>query len=330
MVEWLPRSAWTDTKPGFSKLLSTTRVKGAVLHYPADGSVSRLGATKEYVASLLRGYRRYHVSTRGWADIGYPYAIDQAGRIWECAGDRVAAHSASPSYPTANWDYLAAVLILGNNEQPSPAMVEAIKEFQRVKRAKFPNMLILTGHRFVPGASTACPGNIVAGMIKAGAFKVDGVTTPAPAPTPVPPKPTGKNSYAKRTYLAGAVAEIQSKLANAGYYTGARDDDYGPLTFAAVKDYQASQLFGGLVADGDWGPHTEAHFIWVATLQAILNKWKSSYPDLRTDGDYRDLTKRRVYDWQKRNRGGAYPAGAALDGLAGPLTCRGLNAPTHP
>lgn len=332
MVEWLPRSAWTDTKPGFSKLLTISRVKGEVFHYPGD-SAERLNASKETVAALLRGYRRYHVGTRGWADIGYCHAIDQSGRIWECAGDRVAAHSASAAYPTANWDWLGCLLVIGSNESPSPAMIEAIKEFGRVKRAKFPNMAQISGHRLIPGAQTDCPGNKVIALIKAGAFNPETpvvTPTPTPTPTPVPPKPAGKNSYAKRPYSAGSVSVIQGWLANAGYYTGGIDDDYGPLTYAAVKDYQASQLFGGLVADGDWGPHTEAHFKWVGILQTALNNWKSSYPDLRVDGDYRDLTKRRVYDWQKRNHGGSYPRGAALDGLAGPVTCRGLSVPAHP
>lgn len=73
----------------------------------------------------------------------------------------------------------------------------------------------------------------------------------------------------------------------------------------------------------------DAYKTWVKKLQTELNKWKTDLPKLRVDGDYGSLTVRRVKEWQKRNKGGAYK-GIYIDGKAGPLTCKGLGIPNPP
>ncbi len=52
------------------------------------------------------------------------------------------------------------------------------------------------------------------------------------------------------------VAEVQRKLSVLGYYTGAIDGIFGPLTRQAVVAFQRDQ---GLVADGIVGPRTYVH-----------------------------------------------------------------------
>lgn len=54
---------------------------------------------------------------------------------------------------------------------------------------------------------------------------------------------------------ARATRELQTALADLGYYEGGIDGDAGPLTVAAVKDFQA---VNGLRVDGDPGPRTLA------------------------------------------------------------------------
>ncbi|GAB3191717.1 peptidoglycan DD-metalloendopeptidase family protein [Nesterenkonia suensis] len=97
-----------------------------------------------------------------------------------------------------------------------------------------------------------------------------------------------------------------------------------------VKRFQESQQHptGGaaLVADGHWGPVTEAHFEWVLRLQRALNQWRGA--DIPVDGDCRSVTMRRVREVQRRNHGGAY--NGRVDGVPGPVTCRMLGIPTHP
>jgi len=51
------------------------------------------------------------------------------------------------------------------------------------------------------------------------------------------------------------VISIQTKLSSLGYYKGAIDGKYGPLTYSAVRKFQAAR---GLVVDGIAGPKTLA------------------------------------------------------------------------
>ncbi|MDS2172534.1 M23 family metallopeptidase [Nesterenkonia sp. CL21] len=97
-----------------------------------------------------------------------------------------------------------------------------------------------------------------------------------------------------------------------------------------VKRYQESQLHpsgrAALVADGRWGPVTEAHYQWTLRLQRALNQWRGS--DIPVDGDCRRVTINRVREVQQRNHGGAYTG--RVDGVPGPVTCRMLGIPNHP
>lgn len=177
----LPRSAWTDTAPGFSRALSASQVTGIVIHYPGDAAVTRKGLSQTRNGALLRGYRRYHLTGRGWPDIGYCYAVDQAGTCWTLAGNRVAAHSATEADPTANHTNIGVLFIVGNNEAPTPEAVQAFRELRAHLLKTFPRATRLRGHRQVTGASTSCPGNALINLINSGALTS---SPPAPAPTP--------------------------------------------------------------------------------------------------------------------------------------------------
>jgi hypothetical protein len=175
VTEYLPRSGWTSTSAGGATLTGTELV-GPALHWPGTGQ-SVIGVeTKSQVASRLRGYRNFHVNTRGWADIGYNIAIDQAGRVWMLrsttfAVNRVGAHCASASNPRANHKYVGVLLILGANEAPSVAMIEAFGDwYHRVFLGRWPGRTDARGHGKVPGASTSCQGPIVQARIADGTF----------------------------------------------------------------------------------------------------------------------------------------------------------------
>lgn len=177
VVSILPRSAWTSTNPGFpnwaSRLIKPGEVTHLRLHYPGDGTKSRAGLSQSQVASLLRSYREYHVGTRGWADIGYPYAVDQAGRAWTLAGHtHAAAHSATSSRPNENMRSMAFLLVLGDNEKPSSAMISTVNRLWGfLLNDPFPNMRTVTDHSQVPGATTRCAGPQVRVLLSQKAFK---------------------------------------------------------------------------------------------------------------------------------------------------------------
>ena len=178
-----------------------------------------------------------------------------------------------------------------------------------------------------------CPGDRriaqIPGLL---ARTIDTPKAPAPAPAPTPaPAPAVKNSAAVRDYAPGEVKAIQERLYAAGFYTGRIDDDYGPLTAAAVRAYQTAQVYPRLVQDGDWGTVVEAHYAWTVRLQETLNLWKSTSPKLRTDGSLQSVTIAAVARWQTRNRAIYRKHGGRLaDGIPGPITAAALGIPAHP
>lgn len=331
-----PRSEWTATKEGFSYALRPDTVTGFAIHYPGIGNVTTAGRSDDWAKQQLRNYRAYHVNTRGWADIGYNIAISQNGTAWWAAGKKKAAHCASKSNPTANARHVGILLIIGNSERPTAAMVTTLNRVIAEVQAEFPGARTILGHREVPGASTACPGTVILGMIHDGTIRASSSGGIGGGMSPVVVPPPVKNARAGRTYKPGEVERIQRILADLGYYKGAIDDDYGNWTHDAVEAYQRAQRFGSLVPDGDWGPATEAHYQWTRAIQETMNRWKGG--DIRADGDYGRATDARVWDLMRRNERGAYLtaaralgfSSALVDGVPGRVFCHMLRIPTHP
>lgn len=159
---YMPRSAWTSTARGGAQLTGTKLV-GLACHWPGSTTDAYGVESAATVAGRLRAWRQFHVEDRGWSDIGYNFAIDQAGRVWDLRGSaRVGAHCASPSNPDANHEFVGVLCIVGDREQPTSAMAVALWDFRRdVFLRRWPGRGDIRGHREVPGAQTACPGNPV-------------------------------------------------------------------------------------------------------------------------------------------------------------------------
>lgn len=95
-----------------------------------------------------------------------------------------------------------------------------------------------------------------------------------------------------------------------------------------VRQWQERQLYApGLVADGVWGPASEAHYQWTRALQRAMRGWKGDLT-AAIDGDYYKATRARVRELQQRNAGGAYRG--AIDSIPGPVFCAMLGIPAHP
>lgn len=162
----LSRSKWTSSRNGRAgRPLRASGMLGIALHYPASGNVSFGRLSQAAVAAKLRGWRNYHINGNGWADIGYNFAIDQKGRVWDLTSWNVGAHAGS----VGNTRYVGILLVLGNNEQPSSAMIRAIKGFRtKTVLKRYPRATRIKGHQQVPGNSTACPGRPVMALIRSG------------------------------------------------------------------------------------------------------------------------------------------------------------------
>jgi hypothetical protein len=120
-----PRSAWTTSKAA-GNALTKSKIVGVVVHHPGDGDKTYAKLNDTQVAGRLKAYRNYHVNSRGWAVIGYNFAVDQRGGVWTArGGDRIGAH-ANPY----NTSHLGVLLIIGDKEKASPACVEAFLGFR--------------------------------------------------------------------------------------------------------------------------------------------------------------------------------------------------------
>ena len=128
MVTILPRSAWTKTPNNRPTPLTAASTTSISLHYPAVGKVTLAGESQSKTAQRLEGWRKLHVGpSRGWRDIGYNYAVDQAGRIWFLTGLRQGAHAGTNA---GNQTSVGVLLVLGDNEAPTDAMIAGVRSLR--------------------------------------------------------------------------------------------------------------------------------------------------------------------------------------------------------
>lgn len=186
MAVWLPRSAWAARASRGAVALRGSEIDGYAWHWP--GMAKPINATGDAgmrrVASALRGWQNYHMDGRGWSDIAYQGAVDQAGRKWTLRGVNI--RSGANGDADVNRRYGAFLLILAPGEQPSPAMVKTAVEVGGEFCDRFPSSRKKPyGHRDVRPEGTDCPGPIAYGAITAGIF-TPGVTPPPKPDVPVP------------------------------------------------------------------------------------------------------------------------------------------------
>jgi hypothetical protein len=164
-VSRITRKEWGARKrrhhPG---RLEADEVVGIALHWPAmSGTVHTV---KGAIASL-QAWQNYHMDTHGWSDIAYQEAIDQDGNVYVLRGLR--NRSAANGNTTTNGTHGAILLIVGPGEQPTPALVAAVRRRVARHRELFPNSRRIVGHGDLK--STTCPGPVVMAAIRAGTFE---------------------------------------------------------------------------------------------------------------------------------------------------------------
>lgn len=194
MIKIIPRKEWTTGRTGSNGTYG--KVTAVTCHWPADG-VKTHSSSISHVKKVLQGYRRFHVNSRGWIDIGYNFAIDPAGRVWELRGMRnVGAHAASKANPRANTTRVGVLFIVGSDQQVTDKMWDAFLGLRAAILKVHPSATKIEGHQQVPGAATSCPGPAVMARVRGGA--VSKPTEPTPTPSkPKPSAPAGGKSIAQ-------------------------------------------------------------------------------------------------------------------------------------
>lgn len=284
-----PRSDWTSKATRSHRF--TTRVLGAYLHWPGTPENSLHGETTGQIAARIRGYRDFHVNSRGYKDVAYGAAVDWRGQTWELRG---LDHESGANGGTVSNNHGAAILmLLGDREVPTQAMIDGVLGLLAQLKATYPTASWVRGHQQSPEAGGQCPGPAVMNLLRAGRFHYRGPIAVPGGGTSVPAVPSAegapgfplprrkgamcyygppdgpRNSVSGRglnTLVPGDVQRVGGRWRSHGLarwqrqmqargYTITADGRYGPETERIVRYFQ--QLVG-LPVDGKIGPATWA------------------------------------------------------------------------
>lgn len=154
----------------------TNSVKVAFVHHTASGN----GYSCAQAPSVLRSIYRYHVKSSGWRDIGYNFAVDKCGNIYEGrAGGVTKAVMGAHTLGFNTNSTGIAVLGTYSNTSPSAAALKAVEQLaawklglygvnpagkstlvsgggNRYKKGRSVRFNAIAGHR--DGFATDCPG----------------------------------------------------------------------------------------------------------------------------------------------------------------------------
>ena len=237
MVSINPRSSWGAAPVRSSSTDPATRVSrssrtGFVVHH----SVTGRGDSQADVPGIIRSMQRGHFG-RGYSDIGYNYAIDAWGGIWEGRGiDWRGAHAGGAN--TVN----IGVVFIGNNN-PTPEAMNSFRAMYAWCNSACGKTLRQFGHRDIN--STACPGQILYDWLKAGGL------TSNPGPVMLRKGSMGAAVKAWQIILNRAI-DLQLV---ANFDRLVEDGDFGNnterVTIALQQWGKASEI------DGVVGPETE-------------------------------------------------------------------------
>ncbi|MFC9298635.1 peptidoglycan recognition protein [Streptomyces sp. NPDC057011] len=178
------RKGWgADESLRESGFVYTNTVKAAFVHHSASGNNY---ACKDAPA-VIRSLYRYHVLSSGWRDLGYNFAVDKCGTVYEGRAGGVSKAVLGAHTMGFNTDSMGvAVLGTYTNTAPPTAAVDAVARltawklglFGRDPRSKttlksgggnlYPkgknvSMNVISGHR--DGFATECPGKKLYGKL---------------------------------------------------------------------------------------------------------------------------------------------------------------------
>ncbi|MEU6925333.1 MULTISPECIES: N-acetylmuramoyl-L-alanine amidase [unclassified Streptomyces] len=173
----ITRKGWgADEKLRERKFVYTSTVKAAFIHHSATGN----NYTCSQAASVLRGIYRYHVKSSGWRDIGYNFAVDKCGNIYEGRAGGVTRAVLGAHTLGFNTNSMGiAVLGTFTKSNPPAAAVNAVAKLtawklglfganprgkvtlvsgggNKYKKGRKVSLNVISGHR--DGFATECPG----------------------------------------------------------------------------------------------------------------------------------------------------------------------------
>ncbi len=148
----ISRAAWTRSGLASRSINAMNGVSRITIHHEGWTPVNFTNAADTY--DRIETIRQIHTRDRGWADIGYHFVIDRAGRVIQgrdlrYQGAHVSEHN----------QHNLGILVLGNFEQQKPTaqQVESLGRFvaMQMKAHRIVKSRILTHQEINP---TECPG----------------------------------------------------------------------------------------------------------------------------------------------------------------------------
>jgi hypothetical protein len=150
---------------------------GVAVHYNG-GNTALAGKSHSACVSYWKRTRSFHINDRGWLDIGYLFMVCVHGYVMEGRG----FGRAQAAQPGGNTTWTSVTFASGPSERPTTAQLNAFRELRAWLRARGVAAAIRPHSAFV---STACPGNILRGLIRngtlTGAPSKPGGGTPEPS-----------------------------------------------------------------------------------------------------------------------------------------------------
>ena len=147
----IPRTQWAKAGPDRRKINPMGPVRRITVHH--EGSTAVWFSDLPTSSLRLELIRQQHMS-RGWADIGYHFIVDRAGRVWQ--GRDLWFQGA---HVRGNNEHNIGIMMLGNfdiqypSHAQTPALCRVLSLLMRQYRV--PVSRIFTHQEIVP---TACPG----------------------------------------------------------------------------------------------------------------------------------------------------------------------------
>lgn len=159
--EILSRSVWRAKSIEFAGHPEPMKKPWRItVHHAASPEIPPTAMNR--ASAQMRAYQKFHQGERKWADIGYHYMIDGAGRIWEGREMRwQGAHAGNNKLNGGN----IGVCLMGNfvAREPTPSQRRALKQLLSwLCESHKIHPHFVAGHRImlkdIPGKSTLCPG----------------------------------------------------------------------------------------------------------------------------------------------------------------------------
>ena len=154
-MELIPRSTITAVLPRMEDIQPMGDIRKMTVHhtgFPEPWLADDATTTANHLAAIQTLHR--DPSGRNWADIGYHYAVDRMGRIWQLRDLRFqGAHVKNHNQQNIG------IVVLGNFDiqQPPGAQLTALAALLNFMFTAYDNLEVHT-HQQLADGPTSCPG----------------------------------------------------------------------------------------------------------------------------------------------------------------------------